>query len=202
MIVLGLTGPSGSGKGALCHAFLKRGVPSLDTDAVYHAIVGSPSPCTKELADTFGAFVLDENGAVNRPALAKHVFCGGKEEKERLTVLNRITHRYVLDAARLWLAQQAQKGYKAAIIDAPLLYESGFDRECDAVIAILAPREVRQARIMLRDAIDVQKAQARIAAQQDDCFYTSRAKYVVINDRDTEHLSKEAENILRALGIE
>lgn len=202
MLVIGLTGPSGSGKGALGKAFAKRGVPSLDTDAVYHELVDRPTACVKELAKAFGDFILDENGALCRAALASYVFCGTDEQKDRLTVLNTITHKYVLDACRAWLDAQKKKGYKAAIIDAPLLYESGFDQECDTVIAVLAPTEVRLARIMLRDSLSAEKARARILAQPNDDFYRSRADFIVSNDKDTAFLDEEAKNIAEKLRIE
>ena len=62
MIILGLTGPSGSGKGALCEAFCEFGVPSLDTDAIYHELLVPPSACIDALVDIFGKDILHEDG--------------------------------------------------------------------------------------------------------------------------------------------
>ena len=202
MKILGLTGPSGSGKGALEAFFAKHGIPFLDTDAVYHDITSKKSsPCLLELQAAFGDFILDKNGALDRPALAAYVFDETADKASRLARLNDITHKYVLKEARAWLDEQEKKGYKAAIIDAPLLYESAFDRECDYVIAVLAPRETRIARIMLRDSITLKAAEARVNAQKDDDFYKSHADFVIVNDSSVERLDEEAKSVIARLNL-
>ena len=201
MKVVGLTGPSGSGKGYAERIFASFGVPFLDTDEVYHTLVNTDSPCTRELRAGFGDFVIRKDGALDRKAMAGHVFCGGDEEKERLTLLNRITHKYVLDRVRDWIFQKQKEGYKAVIIDAPLLYESGFDAECDAVIAVLASKALRIERIKSRDGIDEATAVSRINAQPSDDFYKERADFILCNDGDGETVKNEAVKILSSLAL-
>ena len=93
MKILGLTGPTGSGKAVVGAAFSSRGIPVLDTDAVYHKWIASRTPCTEELASAFGKEVLCEDGSVDRRRLAAIVFAQDEKKEERLTILNRITHR-------------------------------------------------------------------------------------------------------------
>lgn len=198
MIVLGLTGPSGAGKGALARAFAEFGVPSLDTDAIYHQLLIPPSPCLDDLVDAFGPDILTEAGELNRPALAAVVFAEGASPALHQT-LNRITHRFILDETRARLRKYGEEGKFAVLVDAPLLYESGFDGECHRVIAVVAPRDLRLTRIMARDGIGSDAAEARFRAQKDDTFYTERADFVVCNDGNAEALRDAAERILTTL---
>lgn len=201
MKVLGLTGPSGSGKGFLKKTFEKHRIAYLDTDAVYHGLVDKPSLCTEELEEAFGSFILCSDGSLNRKKLAAFVFSGDEKEKERLAVLNEITHRHVLRAARTWLSEKQAKGYKAAAIDAPLLYESSFDKECDFVIVVLASASLRLSRIMARDGLNEQQAKARMHAQPSDDFYKARADYIIYNNADEASAVSALESILASSGL-
>ncbi len=199
MLVIGLTGATGSGKGAVGGLFAELGIPSLDTDAVYHRLVSAPSPCLDALAEEFGSSVIAADGSLDRRALATVVFCGGEEQERRNRRLQSITHPYVLGVCRLWLAEQKRMGKAAAIIDAPLLYESGFDRECDRVIAVTASTQLRLSRIMLRDGLDIERAQARIGAQPSNDFYTARADLVIENEGDLGALKRQVRAAYEAL---
>ncbi len=201
MLVIGLTGPSGSGKGLVARFLAKESIPSLDTDAVYHELISRPSACTEELKEHFGDTILEESGGVDRQRLASLVFGDETEKKESLLLLNRITHRYVLEACRHWLSTQEKEGKRAAVIDAPLLYESGFDRECDLVIAVIASRQTRLARIMLRDGLTSEAAERRLSSQPRDEFYTEKADFVIRNDDEPQAVGRAVCNIVRQLPI-
>ena len=201
MRIIGLTGSSGAGKGMLSNALRDALIPCLDTDALYHELVSWMSPCVSALRDAFGDSVLNEDGSLDRRALSDIVFCGGEEEKDRLALLNKITHRFVLEECRAWIEEKRKEGYKAAVIDAPLLYESGFDQECDTVIAVISPRKTRIERIIRRDGISRERAEARIDAQPCDQFYTSRADYSVLNDGTADELAGKARTILQELSL-
>ena len=199
MTVFGLTGPSGAGKAVVGCAFDARGIPVLDTDALYHSLIAGPSPCTSELCVAFGDVILSDVGGIDRKKLAAVVFCGGDLEKERLSVLNRITHRYVLAGCRSWLEKKKSEGMRAAVIDAPLLIEADFHTACDYVIAVLAPRELRLSRIMARDGIGQAAAEARISAQKSDDFYRGYADFVFINDGEITAAEDFADRVIRAV---
>lgn len=200
MKVLGLTGPTGAGKGAVATLFAQHyGIPSIDTDRVYHDLLIPPSACLDELVVAFGKQILTEDGYLNRPMLSSIVFSDPTREKQ--TRLNHITHKYVLDRTREMLSEYRDAGLAAALVDAPLLYESGFDAECDAVIAVLAPREIRKERIIFRDDLSEERATARLNMQKSDEYYTSRAQYTVVNDGDLEKLSKQVADVAAALEV-
>lgn len=200
MIVLGLTGPSGAGKGALAEAFAPYDVPQLDTDAIYHELLVPPSPCLDALVERFGEGILAQDGTLNRPVLAAIVFAPDAP-KEHIASLNHITHRFILEETQKRIEKFRTAGKPAVLVDAPLLYESGFDAACDKIIAVIAPRAIRLARIMRRDSLPREAAEARLQAQKTDDFYTARADFVVVNDGGAEMLADEAVRILTALGV-
>ncbi len=188
MLIIGLTGPTGAGKGYVAQRFLRHGVPSIDTDAVYHALLVPPSACLDELVARFGTTILNPDSTLSRPALAAMVFAPGAESA--LGDLERITHRHVLAEVRRRCAALTEQGTPAVMVDAPRLYESGFDAECDMILAVLADRDTRRARIMERDNMDADRADARLDAQKPDSFFTDRADAVIWNDFPQNHRAR------------
>ncbi len=177
MKTIGLVGGSGAGKGYVCKIFAAHGIPALDTDLVYRRLTEPGQPCLAALCEAFGEDILARDGSLDRKKLASMVF----GDAALLKKLNGITHRYVLERCRLWLKEKEAEGYPAAIIDAPALYESGFDAECDTVVAMVAPSGTRIRRIMERDGIDRAAAEKRIAAQIPEAELRRRADTVIEN---------------------
>jgi dephospho-CoA kinase len=165
---------------------------------LYRELTSTASLCTEALAHAFGKEILLSDGALDRSTLSRIVFCGGEEQKERLSRLNRITHTVILDECRKWLAVQEKKGVKAALINAPLLFESGFDSFCDFTIAVISEKKTRLERIMKRDCISEEAALMRINAQKGDEYYTSQAKYTVYNNESCENLNTQLIEILKS----
>lgn len=203
MVVIGLTGGTGAGKGAVSAVLEASGIPCLDTDKVSRAVCEPGTPCLAALADAFGTDILDGDGALKRKTLAALVFGEPDPGKkaEKLDTLNRITHRYILDACREWLSGQEKNGKRAAVIDAPQLFESGFDRECARILGVTAEKETRVLRIMSRDGIGRDAAEQRIASQHDDAFFASNCDAVIENNGTTEELVPKVREILNAWGL-
>ena len=194
MMTIGLTGPSGAGKGTVAALFGKYGVPSIDTDKVYHGLLAPPSACLDELAARFGPSVLTPEGTLDRTSLAALVFAPGHEID--LADLNRITHRHILNETRRRLTAYAAEGKPAVLVDAPQLFESGFDAECHRILAVLAPYDTRLARILARDGISRERALARLNAAHSDDFFRQRADAVLVNDGDISALEAEIRKLL------
>lgn len=191
MKIIGLTGPSGAGKGETSRIFLQYGIPAVDTDAVYHQLLADPHhPCTRELSEAFGRTILDTAGLVDRKLLAQAVF-GQQNTPALLHTLNAITHKYIMAETRMMLHGYEKSGVRAALIDAPQLFEARAERECDLVIAVLAPRELRLARIIARDGITAEAAARRIDSQKDDAFFQTRCDAVLINNGDLPALEEQ-----------
>lgn len=195
MKIVGLTGGSGTGKGTVAGIFAEYGIPSVDTDAVYHELLRTDPALTAELVSSFGSGILGEAGTVNRKALAAAVF--GKENTPALLhTLNQITHKYIMSETKKRLTEYEKASAPAALIDAPLLFEAGLDAWCDEVIGVLADRETRILRVTKRDGIDRAAAIRRIDAQPDDSFFRARCSIVLENNGDLAELRKEVRKIL------
>lgn len=199
MKILGLTGPSGAGKGEVGLILRARGFAVIDTDRVYHELLIPPSPCLDALVEAFGTCILASNGTLDRTALAALVFADTDEARARHEALNRITHRFVTERTNELLERFRTEGYRAAVIDAPLLLEAGMDALCDAVIAVLADREVRLDRLLTRDNKSREALLARLNAQPDDAFYRARARFVIENNGTHTDLERAVDAALTDL---
>lgn len=195
MKILGLCGGSGSGKGTVANIFSYRGIPSIDTDAVYHSLISGFSVCVRELADSFGEDILTADGAVDRRRLAKIVFFDESGSNQRK--LNAITHKHVIDKVKEMLPEFEREGVTAVLIDAPMLFESGLDKICNRVIAVVADKNVRIARIIIRDGITYEDAEKRLASQTPDAELASKCDYVIENNGDISDLEPQVDKIIK-----
>ena len=197
MLVIGLTGPSGAGKSLVAEIFEQYGLPRIDADAIYHELLLPPSPCLDELTEHFGVGILTADGTLDRRALGQIVFHNPAD----LAALNEIAHRYVMAEIRRRLEQFRRNSPRAAIIDAPQLFEAGAEKDCNVVISVIADPSIRIQRIMHRDNIDEATALARISAQKSDLFFRSNSDYVIENNEAPDRLLPEVRRILLEMGV-
>ncbi len=201
MKIIGLTGPSGAGKGELGRCFERRGASVIDTDHIYHELLLPPSPCLDELVLAFGKDILTTSGTLDRTKMAGMVFGSDDTARERRATLNRITHNHVIKKTNELLAADRAANLSVAVIDAPLLFEAGMDSICDLVIAVLADRKTRMARLHVRDGKSHTELSARLDSQPDDNFYRSHADIVIVNNGCLGDLQSQADAALRRAGI-
>ncbi|MBQ8546580.1 MAG: dephospho-CoA kinase [Clostridia bacterium] len=195
MKIIGLCGSSGSGKGYISNAFSKYDIPAIDTDRVYREITTKKgTPCLLELANTFGKEILNENGELDRKKLATIVF-EGEGAKQRLEKLDKIAHRYIKIDTENIINQYKNEGKIAVIIDAPVLFESGFDKMCDFTICVIAPLEMKLERIIKRDNITREKALARLNSQLSNEELIKLSTYQI--DNSNVGLNSQIEDILK-----
>ena len=190
MKIIGLCGGSGSGKGTVCAEFARLGIPSVDTDAVYHELTSRESECLSELVSAFGDKIITKSHTLDRKALADVVF-GASSSDEKRALLNKISHKHILKRTGEILDSYRSDGVRGAIVDAPLLFESGFDKECDVTVAVLADRDLRVRRIMRRDGISEERAIARISSQLSDEELSFRCDFVIVNNGEEDSLSQK-----------
>ena len=197
MRIIGLTGPSGAGKSRLCEYFMSIGISVINADEVYHGLLVPPSPCLDALGDAFGKEIFNENGELSRKKLSEIVF----GNKEKLELLNKTVLGFVLDKIRETISELEKDGVKSVIVDAPTLIESGFHKECNTVISVLCPSDVRTKRIIERDSLDRSAAEARTKAQKNDEFYISHSDEIIINDQGEAELLTKAEALAKKLSL-
>ena len=186
MTVIGLCGGSGSGKTTASSVMASLGAAVIDTDRVYREICIPGSPCVRELASSFGDDILLPDGSLDRTKLGAIVFSDDGARAE----LNRITHRYIAEETKRLLASYEAEGKASAVIDAPLLFESGFNAFCDITVGVTADEETRIARITARDGISRERAAARIASQLSDIELRRRCDRIIENnDGQTRFIS-------------
>lgn len=199
MTVVGITGPSGSGKSIAAEFLAVHGFKIIDADKIYADILIPPSVCLDELVSYFGTGILSFDGTLDRKALAAAVF--GDENRERLFLLNKITHKYVVKRIRNDIQRYLEQNERGCVIDAPLLIEADLCRDCDFTVAVIADRHTRIDRIVIRDGISENAASQRVDSQKDDSFYITNTDHTVRNDGDVSAVQTEIERIFYERGV-
>jgi dephospho-CoA kinase len=188
---VGLTGGIGSGKSAVASLLAERGATVIDADVLAREAVAAGSAGLREIAAAWPE-AIGPGGALDRPALARIVFADDTARAR----LNAITHPRVraLGAQR---EQQAPDGVVVHVV--PLLFEGEFWRTCDKTVVVIAPPEVRVARVIARDAAEREAVERRMAAQIDPELARTRADYVIENDGDLDALRRRSDRVYERL---
>ncbi len=181
--IVGLTGPTGSGKSVVATLFAERYGTVLDCDHIAKEARNLPS-VQAALADAFGQDLLQE-GVLNTQLLAVRAFA----EPHRHATLNGIMYPAI---TALLLAKTLASTDHLLLMDAPTLFESGVDRLCADTIAVLAPKELRRQRVMARDGLTEEQMDVRMGVQHEDGYYSDRANHVLQNDNDRSALLQRA----------
>ena len=197
MKVIGLCGGSGSGKGTVAQIFSSFNIPSIDADEVYHEITSKDGACLRELVREFGSGIVS-GGALDRKALRQIVFVG-EDAPQKQERLNTITHKYVLSEIRERINRYRVLGVRGVIVDAPMLFESGFNSECDLTISVTADTNLRIARIMIRDSIDFETAYNRIKRQKSDSWLISNTDYHICNESNFDLLYEQVASLFNQI---
>lgn len=194
MLIIGITGGSGSGKSTVANLLCELGACTIDADAVYHKLLNESAEMLRELKERFPEAV-DAEGTLQRRLLAKIVF----SDTNALTDLNAIAHKFVLAETDREIARRYQQNEEYLCIDAIALFESNLKSVCDVTIGVIAPRDIRMKRIMARDNLSEEAALDRINAQQSDDFYKERCDYIIINDGNMDSVRRETENVFNLI---
>ena len=201
MRVIGVTGGTGAGKGEVSLGFMSYGIKCLDADKVSRKVCKVGSPCLAELVEYFGSEILLDDGSLDRKGLANLVFGEKNDEKRQIkhAALNRITHRHIVEAMLKWLSDVEKTGARFAVVDAPQLFESGFDRHCDYTVGVIADEDVRIRRIISRDSISLDSAKKRIQAQKSNQFFIESCDFIVYNNAGIDAIEGQVNNILEKI---
>ncbi len=191
MLLLGLTGSIGMGKSTTADMFRAEGAPVYDSDRLVHDIYNGPA--AMEIERAFPGATAD--GVVDRNRLARFVL-GDAEAMKRLEA---IVHPLVWEGRRRFLDEQARKGVKIAVLDIPLLFETGADKDVDAIVVVSAPKSLQRARVLARANMTEQKFESILARQTPDEEKRRRADFIVHTDAGLEAARGEVRVILTTL---
>ena len=175
MIILGLTGSIGMGKSTTAKLFAEAGVPVYDADAAVHVLYESEAVPAIEAA--FPGAIVD--GKVDRTRLSAQVV----HDSAAMRRLEQIVHPMLGGSRRKFLDAAAQSGALVAVVDVPLLFETGGEKHVDAVVVVTTTPEIQRERILARDNMTAEKLDAILARQLPDAEKRQRADFVV----DTSH---------------
>lgn len=189
MFILGLTGSLGMGKSTTAKFFAEEGVPVHDADAAVHKLYEGEATPLIEAA--FPGTTAD--GKVDREKLGARVIGNA----EAIRKLETIVHPLVAKARDAFLAEAERSGAKVAVLDIPLLFETGGDKRCDAVVVVSAPEAVQRQRVLERPGMTEQKLAAMLAKQMPDADKRARADFVVDTSRGLEAAREQVRDILR-----
>jgi dephospho-CoA kinase len=191
MIVLGLTGSIGMGKSTTARFFAELGVPVLDSDAVVHALYEREAVAAIDQA--FPGTSI--NGRVDRAELSRRVL----GDPSALRQLEAIVHPLVRQAQRRFLVEAERAGARVAVLDIPLLFETGADYNVDAVVVVTAPARVQRARVMERAAMTAEKLDALLQRQVPDAKKRRHADFIVDTSRGFDSARAQVRAILDAV---
>lgn len=189
-----LTGGIGSGKSTVSRMLAERGAWIVDADAIAREVVQPGEPALAEIADSFGAGVLLEDGSLDRARMAEIVFA----DPDRLARLNAITHPRIAERSAERIA--AAPAGAVVVYDMPLLVEQGPDalRGWDAIVVVDAPDDLRRRRLEGR-GMSAQEAQRRMSAQASRDQRISVATHVLDNSGDLAALEIQVDDLWRRL---
>lgn len=173
MIILGLTGSIGMGKSATAAMFAAAGLPVYDADAAVHAIYEKGGAAVGPLSERFGDILKD--GAVDRAALRSKVV----DDPDAMKDLEAIVHPLVGQSQLNFRQQALESESKIAVLDIPLLYETGGDQRCDYVAVVTAPAEVQKARVLARGEMSEAQFEQIRTKQMSDADKRARADFVI-----------------------
>lgn len=195
MLVVGLTGGIASGKSTVSRIFQENGVPVVCADELARRAVEPGSSGLEEIRRAFGNGVFDAQGELDRAAMARIVF----QDTEARKKLESIIHPAVSREKDRLLTELENQGHEIVIVDVPLLYESSWQGNFDLVIVAYAPRDVQEQRLIQRDHLSLEEAQARLHAQMDIDEKKRLADRVIDNTGDLEHTRRQVQDMLRDL---
>jgi dephospho-CoA kinase len=195
MLKIALTGGIATGKSYVLARFRQHGVPCLDADELAHGVTAAETEATTAIVARFGTDILAADGSVDRRKLGPIVFADPAARRE----LEAITHPAVYRAIQAGLRAFELMGEDAfAIVDVPLLFETGAEKNFDKVIVTTCPTATQLARLTAR-GLGEEAARQRLAAQWPSEKKTARADFVVDTGGTFEDTNRQVDEIYRAL---
>jgi dephospho-CoA kinase len=191
MLVIGLTGGIGMGKSVAAAHFAHRGIPVFNADTCVHRLYEGDAVAAIEAAFPGVA----REGRVDRKLLAGQV----TGNPERLRKLESIVHPMVVKAEIDFLREQEGKGAQMAVLEIPLLFETGAEKRVDVTIVVSAPAEVQRVRVLARPGMTAEKLEHLLARQLSDKERQSRADFVINSGTSLKDMHGHLDHLIESL---
>ncbi len=191
MLVIGLTGSMGMGKSTAAARFADHGIPVFDADGEVHRLYEGRAVASIE--EAFPGVTRD--GRVDRGLLSARLM----DNPDGLATLESIIHPLVRGSREEFLEHHARAGAEMAVLEIPLLFEVGADREVDVTIVVTAPPDVQRARVLGRKGMTQEKLDALLSNQMPDDEKRRRADFVVDTNRPVEETAAEIDRLIESL---
>jgi dephospho-CoA kinase len=196
LFIVGLVGRAGSGKSTVATTLAADGARVIEADRLGHEVTDLDPAVRAALAAEYGADVYRSDGTLDRPRVAARVFTD-RAARERL---DRLTHPRIIERIRERVEQVRVEGFRGVVVvDAALMLDWGLERDCDAVLAVVAPESEQLARLKASRGWTTEQAQARLAAQRTNEAFTSAADAALDNRGSREDLAQAARQAVTRL---
>lgn len=196
MLKIGLTGGIATGKSHVLDRFRQRGVPCLDADELAHGVTSAGTEATAAIAERFGAEILATDGSVDRKKLGSIVFADPAARRELEAIVHPAVHRAIAMGVRAFELM----GDALAVVDIPLLFETGAEKTFDKVIVTACAPETQMARLVQRGLTE-EAARQRLAAQWPTERKTARADFVITTDGSFAETEEQVAQMMDSLKI-
>jgi len=194
MLKVAVTGCAGSGKTSVCNRFKELGVKVISSDVLAREAVAQDSPAYNKIINYFGKKVLKKDGGLNRRMLRRIIINDNIARK----ALESFVHPEIIKLMHSQMIKAEKDGNHVVLVEVPLLFELGLEDRFDVVIAVIADRKLRVKRLMDRDDVSGEDAEALLNYQLPDEDKARRAEFVIKNGgsfarmiRSVDHLYKD-----------
>ncbi|MDO4369852.1 MAG: dephospho-CoA kinase [Clostridia bacterium] len=193
--VVGITGGIGCGKSMAAAYLAELGAIHIDADGISRALTARDGAALEQIRRIFGDSVFSEDGSLNRRALGDLVFSDPAAKRALEGVIHPLVQRIAMDK----IEESGKNGARVAVLNVPLLFETGMDVLCDETWTLTAPADVQLARVMERDGLTREQAISRIESQMAMEDRNARATRVINSDRPIEKTRSELNQLYQQL---
>ena len=198
MLVVGVAGGIASGKSLVAEHFRQLGAAVLDADGMGHKVL-QEAEVTEKLVERFGDGILNPaTRQIDRNKLARIVFAPGPDGPPSLTYLEEITHPRIKERLQEEISRLARNGTPVSILDAAVMFKSGWDSVCDHIVFVDAPEPQRIARAAAR-GWTVEQFRSRESSQSSLDVKRQKADIVISNSGTVDHLFRQVEEVWKQL---
>jgi dephospho-CoA kinase len=192
--IVGVVGRAGSGKSTVARTLAADGAPLIEADRIGHQVTDHDPEVRAALIAEYGDDVYRPDGALDRARVGRRVFA----DRAALERLNRLVHPRIVRAMRAEIAALSARGYRGpVVVDAALMLDWGFERECDAIFAVTAPEALQVERLIAARGWSEDQARARLAAQRPNEAFAAAADVVLENHGSLGDLERRAREAMR-----